>query len=91
MEIFFSSLVAGLAAAFVIRLLETLFENLLPVRFIRILGTVPLAGLGCWVLGVTDYSQLAVAAFASSFVALTANMLTQRPAVEAVIPRRRTI
>lgn len=90
MNLLISVIVAGMATAFVLSILELALGWLLSAQIIRFIFTLPLAVYANYILGYTDYFVVAVAGCGAAFFALTLIMLTKRVAeAPQVIERRR--
>lgn len=81
-------LIVGSAVAFSTELLEAIADRFMDSRWVKIVLTVPLAGLFCWLLGVRGF-DLIVPALAAAFIALFAlKLLARSEKVQQVVTRR---
>ena len=88
MELFFLTLVIGMATAMFVGVVIELLESYVNPKFIRAVLTLPLALLASWLLGLVG-NQLIVATFAAGFFsAALLTLLTKAATVTTVVNRR---
>ncbi len=88
MDILIAVIVAGMAVGYVTELTVSLFERFLNPRIIKLILTLPLSYLACWLLGITGI-PLIVAGPAAAFFSLGALLLLNRPVTIQTINNRR--
>jgi hypothetical protein len=76
-----------MAVAFSLDWIHFFVKSFIDIKWIKIILTLPLALMANWYLGMPDIFTGVVASLSSSFIALTAMMLTQPKEVAQVIRR----
>jgi hypothetical protein len=73
-----------MAVSYITELLSQIFKK---TNIIKLFGTLPLAFLACWLLGLTEF-QLIIGSIAAAFFSLASLLLLSRPVSIQTINRR---
>ena len=86
MDIFFVTLIAGMATGFALELLTSIFSKLVSAKILRIVFTLPISYTAAYFLGV-GFPSIYVVAVAASFFTLIVLRWLDKPVTIQTIRR----
>lgn len=91
MDIFFTVIVSGMAVAFLLSLVESVGEEYVSSKLLRLIATWPLSFVAVLFMGLSDPFVYTVASTATAFFALTILRVVQKVLDRPTIVDRRRI
>ena len=89
MDVLAQVIISGFAVAFILATIDDLLGTYFPMKWVKLVLTVPLSSLFVSLFGAYSFGQLVVLGIAAGFFSLTALLLANRPVSIQSLPRRR--